>query len=243
MSHPLFELSGRVALVTGSSRGIGRAFAQGLLEAGCVVVLNGRDEEALERTRAELRGPVHAVAFDVTDAAEVGAGVARAEELAGPIDVLVNNAVMEQRAPLLEFPVEDWHRMLDTNLTSAYLVGRAVAGGMVARGRGKIVNVCSLQSELARPGIAPYSATKGALKMLTKGMCADWAGAGLQVNGLGPGYIETELTRRWSMTRSSTPGSAGVHRRVAGARSTTSSERCSSSAHRRPTSSTGRSCT
>ena len=198
-AHSLFDVTGRVALVTGSSRGIGRALAAGLLEAGCVVVLNGRDPDALERARAELAaatgGVAHAVAFDVTDPGAVAAGVARVEEVAGPVDILVNNAGMQHRAPLLDFPDQAWARLVDANLTSAYLVGRAVARGMVARGRGKIVNVCSLQSEVARPGIAAYAATKGGLKMLTKGMCADWAGAGLQVNGLGPGYIETELTR------------------------------------------------
>jgi gluconate 5-dehydrogenase len=198
-AHALFDVTGRVALVTGSSRGIGLALARGLLEAGCVVVLNGRDARALEAARAELAEVtgrvVQAVAFDVTDPAGVAAGVAQVEEMAGEVDILVNNAGMQHRAPLLDFPDEAWRRLLDANLTSAYLVGRAVARGMVARGRGKIVNVCSVQSEVARPGIAVYAATKGALKMLTKGMCADWAGAGLQVNGLGPGYIETELTR------------------------------------------------
>ena len=137
---------------------------------------------------------MYAVAFDVTEPADVVAGVARAEELAGPLDALVNNAGMQFRQGLLEFPLEQWHRLLATNLTSAFLVGREVAARMVTRGRGSIVNVCSVQSELGRPGIAPYAATKGALKMLTKGMCADLAPHGLSVNGLGPGYFETELT-------------------------------------------------
>jgi gluconate 5-dehydrogenase len=109
--------------------------------------------------------------------------------------VLVNNVGIQHRAPLLEFPDAEWYRLLDTNLTSAFLVGREVARGMVVRGRGKIINIASVQSALARPGVAPYAATKGALKMLTQGMCADWAPAGLQVNALAPGYIETELTR------------------------------------------------
>jgi gluconate 5-dehydrogenase len=195
----LFDVRGRRALVTGASRGIGHALARGLLEAGCTVVINGRDGRRLAEARAELAaetgGPVHVSAFDVTDAGAVRSGVARAEELAGPLDILVNNAGMQHRQPLHEFPDEAWHRLLDTNLTSAFLVGRAVAPGMMARGHGKIVNICSLQSELGRPGIAPYAATKGGLKMLTKGMCADWAAHGIQVNGIGPGYIETELTR------------------------------------------------
>ncbi|MFJ6905789.1 SDR family oxidoreductase [Streptomyces griseoluteus] len=195
-AHPLFDISGRTALVTGSSRGIGLALARGLAEAGCTVVLNGRDGDRLARAAAELPGDlVHTAVFDVTDGPSVAAGIAEVEERVGPLDILVNNAGMQLRAPLLEFTDSDWHRILDTNLTSAFLTGREAARRMTARGRGKIVNVCSLQSEVVRPGIAPYAATKGALKMLTKGMCADWGPRGVQVNGLGPGYIETELTR------------------------------------------------
>ncbi|MEW2568950.1 SDR family oxidoreductase [Streptomyces sp. NPDC047070] len=196
MTHPLFDIGGRTALVTGSSRGIGLALARGLAEAGCTVVLNGRDPDRLAEAAARLPGEaVHTAAFDVTDGPSVAAGIADVEERVGPLDILVNNAGMQLRSPLLEFTDSDWHRILDTNLTSAFLVGREAARGMTARGHGKIVNICSLQSEVARPGIAPYAATKGALKMLTKGMCADWGPHGVQVNGLGPGYIETELTR------------------------------------------------
>ncbi|MEU5028435.1 SDR family oxidoreductase [Streptomyces milbemycinicus] len=206
-THPLFDIAGRTALVTGSSRGIGHALARGLLEAGCTVVLNGRDPERLKAAADELTEiagsveaagnttTVHTAAFDVTDGPSVTAGIAEVEERVGPLDILVNNAGMQNRAPLLEFTDADWHQILDTNLTSAFLVGREVARRMTERGHGKIVNICSLQSEVVRPGIAPYAATKGALKMLTKGMCADWGPYGIQVNGLGPGYIETELTR------------------------------------------------
>ena len=197
-AHPLFDITGRTALVTGSSRGIGHALARGLVEAGCTVVLNGRDEQALDKAAAELGGAeagVHTAAFDVTDGPAVAAGIADVEERVGPLDILVNNAGMQNRAPLLEFTDEAWRRIVDTNLTSAFLVGREAARRMTERGHGKIVNICSLQSEVVRPGIAPYSATKGALKMLTKGMCADWGQYGIQVNGVGPGYIETELTR------------------------------------------------
>ncbi|MEU9155903.1 SDR family oxidoreductase [Streptomyces sp. NPDC048417] len=195
-SSPLFDITGRVALVTGSSRGIGRALAQGLLEAGCTVVLNGRDETALARTRDELAGqvPVFAYAFDVTDSAAVAANVAAIEAEVGPIDILVNNTGAQHRAPLVDFTDDDWHRLLGTNLTSAFLMGREVARRMVPRGHGKIVNILSVQSETVRPGIAPYSATKGGLRLLTKGMCADLGPSGIQVNGLGPGYFETELT-------------------------------------------------
>ncbi|GAB95118.1 gluconate 5-dehydrogenase [Kineosphaera limosa] len=198
MNHPLFDITGRVALVTGSSKGIGRAHAQGLLEAGAVVVLNARGQEALERTRDELAeltgGTVHAVAFDVTDGAAAAAGLERVAELAGPVDILVNNAGMQHRAPITEFTDEAWQALLQTNITSAFVMSRAVAPGMIERGRGKIVNICSVQTELARPGIAAYSATKGALKMLTRGLCADLAVHGIQVNGLAPGYFATELT-------------------------------------------------
>ena len=197
-ASPLFDIAGRTALVTGSSRGIGRELARGLLEAGCTVVLNGRDETALARTHSELGaiagGTVLAQAFDVTDSAAVAAGVAAIEDAAGPIDILVNNAGTQVRAPLVDFTDDDWNLLLGTNLTSAFLTSREVARRMVPRGRGKIINICSVQSETVRPGIAPYSATKGGLKQLTKGMCADLGPSGIQVNGLAPGYFETELT-------------------------------------------------
>ncbi|MFD8809362.1 SDR family oxidoreductase [Streptomyces sp. NPDC059597] len=195
-AHPLFDVGGRTALVTGSSRGIGLALARGLAEAGCTVVLNGRDEDRLARAAAELPGDrVHTAVFDVTDGPSVAAGIADVEERVGPLDIVVNNAGVQLRAPLTEFTDSDWRHVLDTNLTSAFLVGREAARRMIERGHGKIVNICSLQSEVVRPGIAPYAAAKGALKMLTKGMCADWGPSGIQVNGLGPGYIETDLTR------------------------------------------------
>jgi gluconate 5-dehydrogenase len=197
MQSELFDVSQRAALVTGSSRGIGRALAAGLLRAGCTVVINARDTVALDVAAAELGqggGTVHAVAFDVTDRAAVAAGIGEAERLAGPIDILVNNAGKQVRAPVTELADADWYGLLDTNLSSAFLVGSEVARRMVTRGSGKIINICSLQSEVTRPGIAAYAATKGALKMLTKGMCADLAPSGIQVNGIGPGYFSTEMT-------------------------------------------------
>ncbi|GAA2014693.1 SDR family oxidoreductase [Nakamurella flavida] len=195
---PRFDIAGRVALVTGSSQGIGLALAQGLAEAGCRVVLNGRDEAKLQRARDTLAertgGDLVTCAFDVTDAAQVADGIATVERDVGPLDILVNNTGAQHRAPLVDFPDADWYRLLETNLTSAFLVGREAARVMSPRGHGKIVNICSVQSEVVRPGIAPYAATKGGMKMLTKGMCADLAPSGIQVNGLGPGYFETELT-------------------------------------------------
>jgi gluconate 5-dehydrogenase len=198
MIHPLFDINGRAALVTGSSRGIGRALAQGLAEAGAEVILNARDVAALGVAADEIKKAtgvtVHAVAFDVTDPAAVASGIARIEESVGPLDICVNNAGMQRRAPFTEFAVADWNALMATNVTSAFLVGREVAIRMKQRGRGKIINIASLQSEVSRPGIAPYAATKGAIKMLTRGMCADLAGSGICVNAIGPGYFETELT-------------------------------------------------
>lgn len=197
--HQLFDLHGKIALVTGSSRGIGLALATGLAEAGAIVVLNGRDADALERTRNELErdtgAQVHAYGFDVTDSASVGGAATRIEREVGPVEIVVNNTGVQHRAPLLEFGDDDFRRVIDTNLTSAFFVGREFARAMAQRGHGKIVNICSVQSELGRAGITPYAASKGGLKMLTRGMCADLAPLGLQVNGLAPGYFDTELTR------------------------------------------------
>jgi len=199
VASSLFDLSGRRALVTGSSRGIGAVLAAGLAEAGAEVVLNGRDRRTLARARDELAGStgasVQAVAFDVTDPAAVDTGLRDIEAAAGPLDILVNNAGTQHREPLLQVPIEDWRRLLDTNLTSAFIVGRAVARGMVERGYGKIINVCSVLTWLARPGTAGYAAAKGGLAMLTRSMCAEWAGSGVTANGLAPGYVVTELTR------------------------------------------------
>ncbi len=194
----MFDLSGRRALITGSGQGIGLALARALAAAGAAIVLNGRDAAKLDRAAAELRvggATVDTMAFDVTDPAAVTAGVARIESGLGAIDILVNNAGLTRRAPLQDLEAATWHEVLRTNLDSVFYVGQAVARHMIPRGRGKIVNVCSVQSELARPGTAPYASSKGGVKMLTKGMCADWAKHGIQVNGLGPGYFETELTR------------------------------------------------
>jgi gluconate 5-dehydrogenase len=194
----LFDLSGRLALITGSSKGIGLALASALGAAGATLVLNARDAKRLEAARVELQGrglTVHAVPFDVTDADAVHSGVAAIEADIGAIDILVNNAGMQHRAPFAEFPIDAWRKLTATNLDSVFFVGRAVAQRMIERRRGKIINICSVQSELGRPGIAPYAATKGAVKMLTKGMAIDLGRHGIQVNGLGPGYFKTELNQ------------------------------------------------
>lgn len=198
MAFELFNLAGKRALVTGSSQGIGRAIARGLAEHGASVVLNGRDRARLDAAASELAGAGYAVsvaAFDVTIAQDVRDGVAMAERTIGAIDILVNNAGMQFRAPLEEFPIERWDELLRTNISSAFYVGQAVAKQMIARGRGKIINIASVQSELARPGIAPYTATKGAIRNLTRGMCTDWAKYGLQVNAIAPGYFKTPLNQ------------------------------------------------
>ena len=193
----LFDLTGRTALVTGSSRGIGRALAGGLAAAGAHVVLHGRTPDALAREADALAAggaTVSAVAFDVTDEEAVERGVTELTDRVGAIDVLVNNAGAQSRAPFTEFPVAEWHRLVATNLTSAFLVSRAVARGMQERHAGKIIHIGSVQSMLGRPGITPYAATKGGIAMLTRGMCADLGPSGIQVNAIAPGYFATELT-------------------------------------------------
>ena len=194
----LFDLGGRRALVTGSSQGIGLAIAQGLARAGAEIVLNGRDAGKLDAAAAGLRAQgatATTAAFDVTDEVAVAAAIDRIETTTGAIDILVNNAGMQFRAPLEDYPAAKWRELMRVNVESVFLVGQAVARHMIKRGRGKIINVGSVQSELARTGIAPYTATKGAVKMLTKGMCADWARHGLQINGIGPGYFKTPLNQ------------------------------------------------
>jgi gluconate 5-dehydrogenase len=198
MSLDVFDLTGRVALVTGSSRGIGAALAQGLAAAGARVVLNGRDLTALDSARAALDrlhpGQVEVAGFDVTDDTAVRSAVDAVEDRVGPIAVLVNNAGVQHRVPMLELDVADWRRVLDANLTGPFLVARAVARHMLPRGQGKIVNIASVQARLARPGIAPYAASKGGMAMLTRTMCAEWGPAGVQANAIAPGYFDTVLT-------------------------------------------------
>ncbi|MGA0598368.1 SDR family oxidoreductase [Enterovirga sp. CN4-39] len=194
----LFDLKGRLALVTGSGKGIGFGLARGLGQAGARIVLNGRDERRLSEAARMLRDEgldVEVVSFDASDHAAVAAAVEHIEAKIGAIEILINNAGMQFRSPLEDFPVEKWSELMRTNIDTAFYVGQAVARRMIGRGRGKIINIASVQSELARPGIAPYTATKGAIKQLTKGMCTDWAKHGLQINAIAPGYFRTELNQ------------------------------------------------
>lgn len=188
----LFDLGGKRALVTGSSQGIGFALAQGLAAAGAEVVLNGRDAARVEAAAARIPG-ARVLCFDVTDHGAVRAAVDGFESAGNAIDILVNNAGIQHRAPLEEFPAEAFERLLQTNVASVFHVGQAVARHMIGRGRGKIINIASVQTALARPSIAPYTATKGAVGNLTKGMAADWARHGLNCNAIAPGYFDTPL--------------------------------------------------
>ena len=188
----LFDLTGKRALVTGSSQGIGFALAQGLADAGAQIVLNGRDAGKLAEAAARIPGAA-TLAFDATDHDAVRNAVDGFEAEVGPIDILVNNAGMQYRTPLEDFPAEAFERLLQTNVASVFHVGQAVARHMIGRGRGKIINIASVQTALARPGIAPYTATKGAVGNLTKGMATDWAKHGLQCNAIAPGYFDTPL--------------------------------------------------
>ena len=192
----LFDLTGRTALVTGSSMGIGFALARGLAQAGARLVLNARNADRLEEAAEKLRAEGAEVAtlpFDVTDAAAAREAIDRYESETGPIDILVNNAGMQHRTPLEDFPPEDFDRLMRTNVNSVFYVGQAAARHMIARQSGRIINIASVQSQLARPGIAPYTASKGAVTNLTKGMATDWAKHGLNCNAIAPGYFDTPL--------------------------------------------------
>jgi gluconate 5-dehydrogenase len=196
VSTNLFDLGGRIALVTGSTSGLGRAIARGLGAAGARIVVNGRNEARLAATVAAYREAgieAHPFRFDVTSEAEVNGAVAEIEREVGPIDILVNNAGIQRRAPIAEMSLATWEEVLRHNLTGVFLVARAVAPHMIARRRGKIVNIASLTSEVARKTIAPYAASKGGVRQLTRTMCVEWAPHNIQVNAIGPGYFRTEL--------------------------------------------------
>jgi gluconate 5-dehydrogenase len=196
MTTALFDLSGRTALVTGSSRGLGRAMAEGLGRAGARLLVNGTRAEPTEAAAAEMRAAglaAEAIAFDVTDEAAVVAAFEALDARGLAVDILVNNAGIQHRQPMVELATADWKRVIDTNLTACFVIGREAAKRMIPRGRGKIVNIASLTSELARATVAPYTVAKGGLKMLTKAMAAEWAIHGIQANAIGPGYMLTDM--------------------------------------------------
>ncbi|TPE46637.1 SDR family oxidoreductase [Amaricoccus solimangrovi] len=196
MSLGLFDLTGRTALITGSSRGLGRAFAEGLAGAGARVILNGVNAERLETAASEMRaGGFDALisAFDVADETAIVAAFQRLDAEGVAVDILVNNAGIQFRKPMLELDTDDWRRVIEINLTAAFVIGREAARRMAARGRGKIINIGSLTSELARATVAPYTVAKGGIKMLTKAMAAEWGEKGIQANAIGPGYMVTDM--------------------------------------------------
>ncbi len=198
MPNALFDLTGQTALVTGSSRGLGRAMAEGLADAGASVVLNGADPGRLAAAAGEMRGQgrtVHEACFDVTDEAAAVAAFERLDGEGVAVDILVNNAGIQFRKPMIELDTADWRRVIETNLTSAFVIGREAARRMIPRGRGKIVNIGSLTSELARATVAPYTVAKGGIKMLTRAMAAEWAQHGIQANAIGPGYMLTDMNQ------------------------------------------------
>lgn len=198
MINQLFSLEGRRALVTGSSRGIGLVLCRGLGLAGATVVVNGRDVARLEAAVAELAGEgiaAHRAQFDILDQNAIESSIEAIEQDVGAIDILVNNAGVQIRAPLENFALSEWKKIIDTNLSGAFLVTQSVVRRMIERKAGKVINICSLQSELGRTSIGPYTASKGGLKMLTKAMATEWGHYNIQTNGIGPGYFVTEMTQ------------------------------------------------
>ena len=194
----LFHLKNKTALITGSGSGIGLALAEGMAGAGAKIILNGRNESKLAGAEKKLiknGAAVSKLIFDVTNSDDVKTAINGYEENQGPIDILVNNAGINLRKPFEDFEEKEWKNILDININGAMIVSQAVAPFMIGRKAGKIINICSMQSELGRPSIVPYAVSKGAIKMLTKALCVEWAKYNIQVNGIGPGYFETELTQ------------------------------------------------
>ena len=198
MSANLFDLSGKVALVTGATHGLGMAMAMGLGEAGATIVVNGfsSDAKIVDAIKQYKASGIdaHGYRFDVRDETAVEAVVANIEQEVGPIDILVNNAGIIKRMPLLDMPLEDFEEVIRTDLTSVFVMTRPVVKSMIKRGGGKVINICSMMSELGRNSVGAYAAAKGGLKMLTRNMATEWAKHNVQVNGIGPGYFATSQT-------------------------------------------------
>lgn len=196
MTNPLFDLTGKTALITGSTRGLGRSFAEGLAAAGAKIILNGTDAARVKAAVGEMRTAGYqadGVAFDVTDEAAILAAFEKFDAEGTAVDILINNAGIQWRKPMVDLPTAEWQRVLDINLTSAFVVGREAGKRMIARGRGKVINIGSLTSSLARATISPYAVTKGGIKLLTQQMAAEWAGSGIQANAIAPGYMLTDM--------------------------------------------------
>lgn len=197
MIQELFDLTGKVALITGGTHGIGLAIGKTLGQAGAMVCVNGRDDAKLEHCKAEYAAAglkVHTFNFDVTDEAEVDAGIGRIEAEVGSVDILVNNAGIIKRVPILDMKVSDFRQVIDIDLVAPLIVSKRVAPGMIAKRAGKIINMCSMMSVYGRNSVSAYASAKGGLKLLTANMCCEWAKHNLQINGIGPGYIATAQT-------------------------------------------------
>lgn len=197
MSTTLFDLTGKVALVTGGTHGLGMAIATGLANAGATIIINDVFQEKLENAKneyAENGINVHTYVLDVTDEEAVEEMIPRIESEVGPIDILVNNAGIIKRIPILEMKASEFRQVLDVDLTGPFIMSKAVVSGMVKRGHGKIINMCSMMSELGRDTVSAYAAAKGGLKMLTRNMATEWAKFNIQANGIGPGYFATAQT-------------------------------------------------
>lgn len=198
MNLPVFDLTGKTALITGSSRGLGFVIAKGLGHAGAAVILNGTNEERLNEAVAGIAAEgikAYACSFDVTNKEQINKNITKVKQKVGHIDILVNNAGIQRRNALDCFELEEWQQVIDTNLTGVFLTTQSVIRDMIERRSGKIINICSLASEICRPTTGPYTAAKGGVKMLTKAMAVEWAKHNIQVNGIGPGYFITEMTR------------------------------------------------
>ncbi len=197
MSAELFNLSGKIALVTGGTHGIGLAIGKVLASAGARVCVNARSEEKLAACREQYRAAgldVYTLIFDVCDEKAVDEGIARIEREVGPVDILVNNAGIIKRIPILEMEISTFKEVLDVDLVAPLILAKRVAPGMIARRSGKIINICSMMSVYGRNTVSAYASAKGGLKLLTQNMCCEWAKYNVQVNGIGPGYIATDIT-------------------------------------------------
>lgn len=197
MANNLFDTSGKVALITGGTHGLGMAMAKGIGEAGATIIVNGRSQDKVDAAVAQYQAwgiTAHAYVFDVTDEKAVDAALTKIENEVAPVDILVNNAGIIKRTPLLEMELADWKEVIDVDLNAPFIVSKRVVKGMIERGHGKVINICSMMSELGRSTVSAYAAAKGGLKMLTRNMATEWARHNIQINGIGPGYFATSQT-------------------------------------------------